>query len=184
MNVTVSTTVEDRHHYVLGPIADYLRLSRVTARLWRLLQIFRFCARSWCRPSGECPDGGALDVVAFQHALAGNVVAGQWPQPVARQMVPAEVADQDGGSAGVASLGEPRHLAGQVPLVEGVGNQNQIGGASMPAAASVAVNGAGTPSEVKAALCAAPASLARRRSRRRAGLRVDELSCHEGRLPD
>jgi hypothetical protein len=54
----------------------------------------------------------------------------------------------------------------------------------MPAAASVVVSGAGTPSEVKAALCAAPAGLARWRSRRRAGLRFDGLSCHEGRLPD
>ena len=109
--------------------ADYLRLSRVTARLWRLLQIVWFCARSCRRSCGECPDGGALDVVAFQHALAGNVIAGQWRQPVARQIVPAEVAHQDSGSAGVASFGEPHHLTGQIPFVERVGNQHQIGAA-------------------------------------------------------
>ena len=70
-----------------------------------------------------------LDVVAFQHALAGNVVAGQGRQPVAWQMVSAEVADQDGGSAGVASFREPHHLSGQIPFVEGVGNQHHVGAA-------------------------------------------------------
>src|SRR3974377_2419258 len=111
------------------PSAGYLRLSRVAAGWGGLLRIFRLCACSWCRLSGECPDGGALDVAAFQHALAGNVVAGQWRQPVAWQMGSAEVADQDSGSAGVAPFREPHHLTGQIPLVEGVGNQYQIGAA-------------------------------------------------------
>ena len=46
-------------------IVDCLRLSRVTARWWRLLRIFRFCARSCCQLSEGRPDGGALDVATF-----------------------------------------------------------------------------------------------------------------------
>ena len=47
--------------------------------------------------------------------------------PFAGQKGPAEVADQDRGSAGVASIREPHHLAGQFPVVERVGHQDQIG---------------------------------------------------------
>src|SRR2546430_6611952 len=45
-------------------------------------------------------------------------------------MGPAQVANQDSGSAGVASFGKPHHLTGQLPLVESVGNQYQIGAGS------------------------------------------------------
>jgi DUF1707 SHOCT-like domain len=104
-----------------------LGLSRVTARLWRLFQTLGFCVHSCCRSSEECPDGCALDVAAFQHALAGNVVAGQRRQPVTWQISPAKVANQNGGAAGVASFHEPHHLAGQILLVESVCDQHQIG---------------------------------------------------------
>ncbi len=76
--------------------------------------------------TGRRPDGRVLDVAIFQRAQAGNVVCGQRPQPVPGQIRPPEVARQDIGPAGVASLEEPHHPAGQIPFVEGVGDQHHV----------------------------------------------------------
>jgi len=68
-----------------------------------------------------------LDVAIFHPAQVGHVICGQRPQPVPRQIRPPEVARQDIGSAGLASLKEPHHPAGQNAFVEGVGDQRHVG---------------------------------------------------------
>ena len=77
-------------------------------------------------PRERRPDGRALDVAIFQPDQAGNVICGQRPEPVPRQIRPPEVASQDVGSASLASLKEPHHPARQVPFVEGVGRQYHV----------------------------------------------------------